>query len=275
MLPIPVFPHYSKPFQLSDNYTFFCPVKLKIVKEFNNKSDKQKRSYMRIRSGVDSAFNRDMWLRFLTLTTATNIYRIDTMLEYPKNQRRYDKGKLLLRSLTQSFNLFKLRIERATPEKDGFKGFKFNKYFKIETYEGNGVLHIVFWGTKKHFIPKEWITNTWAEIHGSPVTDIRLVKEKNKLVNYLISSYLYKNPIKRMSCGWRWLWRGFYKTWKIIKEVYFYSPLRATIGNYKNALKVLFWRCQRLKPNTTQKTLKDYGFKVIDNAKLTKWCFKC
>lgn len=223
----------TKTFELKDNYTFFDPKLLRTVKEFGNLTKQQKRCYQRLRSGIDSALDRGKWLRFMTLTT----------------------GPKVTKHLNNSFKAFKMRVERAKIGKDGFKGFKFNKYMKIETTEGNGVLHIVYWGTKKHYLPQKWISKTWKNLHNSPIADIRLIKEKGRLVNYLVGSYLTDQPIKRISCGWKWLWLGFVKSWEKMKDVYAFGLGRVGIGKFKNVMACLRHRLKDPPSVSRQKKL--------------------
>lgn len=132
-----------------------------------------------------------------------------TSIKYPK------------RELKDGFDVLRQRIQRARYERDGFHGFKFNRYFCIRTSEGNGVLHIVFWG---RFIPQKWLSAQWKDINGAHRADIRKVWDEKRrvggLVGYLITNYLTEQPIQRMSYGWRWAWLGFCKSWKCVQENY-------------------------------------------------------
>lgn len=125
------------------------------------------------------------------------------------------------RSLRQSFQNLRNRIKRAKLARCGFNGFNFNRYYCLRTDEGNGVLHIVFWGK---YIPIDWLRNAWYEIHGAVQADVRMVSTKknkvNGLVGYLLDRYLMKQKVKRMSYGWKWAWLGFCKSWKNVKENY-------------------------------------------------------
>lgn len=138
-------------------------------------------------------------MRFMTLTTA----------------------RRMKRTIEQSFDVLKMRILRATVKKDGFLGFKFNRYFKLRTSEGYGVLHIIYWG---RFIPQRWLSKNWDDIHGAKIVDIRKCysrrRKVNGLVGYLLSRYLQRQPIERMSYGWKWAWLGFCKSWRKFKEIY-------------------------------------------------------
>lgn len=176
---------------------------------------KQGRIFHRLVTGLQIAINKNEIMRFLTLTTAPNAKR----------------------DIKKSFDVLRKRIMRANRWKDGFSGFKFNKYFCLRTTEGLGVLHIVFWGK---FIPIQWLKKNWLDIHGAYEVDIREVKTKKKkangIVNYLITNYLTTQPIKRMSYGWGWAWLGFCKAWKNVKQVY--SDLRHTSTYVKLGSKI-------------------------------------
>jgi hypothetical protein len=160
---------------------------------------KSGRIYHRMVTGLQIARNSGAYMRFMTLTSA------------PKQKRHIRK----------SFDVLKLRIKRATVEKDGFVGFKFNRYFCLRTKEGYGVLHVIFWG---RFIPQTWLSKNWLEIHGAHRADIRACFTKKRkvsgLVGYLLDRYLVNQPVERMSYGWKWAWLGFCKSWKKVKDVY-------------------------------------------------------
>lgn len=95
------------------------------------------------------------------------------------------------------------------------------KYWKIRTNEGNGVLHLVFRGK---FIPQRWLSEQWAEIHKSPIVDIRSLYETRKgltgIVFYLVGNYLAKQSFERMSWGYSWVFPAFVKSWKSLIEKY-------------------------------------------------------
>lgn len=178
---------------------------LRTEKEFGELTAKQKRAFQRLKAGFMKAKIKGLMLRFFTLTTAEGV-DLD---------------------INKSWDRFKIRVERASRQRkpnkrnpiiDTFEGFKLNNYCKLKTAEGNGVLHIVYAGTWRHYIPQAWISETWAQIHGgSKVVDIRLVKSE-KLASYLAGGYLCKQPIIRMAYGWKWLYRGYSKSWKAILE---------------------------------------------------------
>lgn len=164
------------------------------------------RIFHRMATGLQIAQNEGEQMRFMTLTTAPN---------------RVKKRNGEIRTITESFELLRSKIKWSTIKKAGFKGFKFNRYYCLRTEEGNGVLHIIFWG---RYIPIDWLRRTWYEIHGAIQADVRMVSTKRKRVNglvgYLLDRYLLNQKIKRMSYGWRWAWLGFCKSWKNVKQTY-------------------------------------------------------
>lgn len=174
-------------------------------------SKKEKRAFQRLVSGLTIGCHQGAYYRFMTLTTAPGIHQ---KIQVGK------KKKQLVDRLNWDFDILKKRIFRAKYGRDGFSGFKFNKYFKLRTAEGNGVLHIIYWG---RFIPQWWLSKTWKQIHDSPVVDIRAAYGKRGqnvkgLVGYLLTNYLTKQPIERMSYGWKWAWLGLAKSWDHVRK---------------------------------------------------------
>jgi hypothetical protein len=156
---------------------------------------KQRRAFQRLMSGLTIGKSRRERLRFMTLTSS------------PESMGR---------SLNADFRALKMRVYRK---------FHFKmKYWKIRTNEGNGVLHIVF---RDKYVPQRWLSEAWAEIHKSPVVDIRSLYETPKglkgICFYLIGNYLAKQSFEPMSWGYSWVWHAFVKTWKCILEVYGYK----------------------------------------------------
>lgn len=161
-------------------------------------SRKSSRLFNRLKNGLDLAHHKNHWLRFMTLTSSPQA----------------DASKI-----NDHFQILKKRIERATVRRSGFHGFRFNKYLKILTTEGYGVIHLLYVG---RYVPQQWLSKMWQQIHKSPIVDIRIVKPlkggSRGLANYFISNYLNKNPLKRMSYSWCWLWRGFCNSFQHLRE---------------------------------------------------------
>lgn len=198
----------------------------------------EKRRWHRLVSGLYIGMHNDEHLRFMTLTTAPHCKK----------------------NINRSFDALKLRVWRTF-------GWKFNAYFKVKTAEGFGVLHILYRG---RFIPQEWLSNAWREIHnGSYIVDIREIKKRygsQRTANYLVSNYLQKNKIVRMSYGWRWLWLGFSRSWEHTKEVYGFIK-RGGMGDFGKKEFVPFclkykseslhvWRWRLREPLSTSRQIK-------------------
>jgi hypothetical protein len=155
-------------------------------------SKKQRRAFQRLMSGLTVGKSRRERLRFLTLTSSSE-----------------SEG----RSLNADFRILKMRILRK---------FHFKmKYWKIRTNEGNGVLHIVIRGK---YIPQEWLSEQWADIHKSPIVNIRSLRETRKgltgIVFYLVRNYLSKQSYERMSWGYSWVFPAFVSCWKRLIDKY-------------------------------------------------------
>lgn len=198
---------------------------------------KQKRHYMRLKSGMTLAVARKERLCFLTLTT-----------RYDKNQPK--KRLARMKQQNYAFTKLKQKIERYLQKTMYIKHcrkhklspfalhgakksvkylnlyarFKFKfKYFKLKTREGGGVMHIVF--RKAYNVPKipfAWLSRQWSKIWGSPRVNISEIKvrDSQKLSMYLVGQYFAKQPVIRMSYGHHWVFPGFAKSFKHLIEVY-------------------------------------------------------
>jgi len=164
----------------------------KCVSDNGSYTKKQRRAFQRLMSGLTVGKSRRERLRFMTLTSSLE-----------------SKG----RKLNADFRALKMRILRK---------FHFKmKYWKIRTNEGNGVLHIVFRGK---YIPQKWLSEQWADIHKSPIVDIRSLRETRKgltgIVFYLVGNYLSKQSFERMSWGYSWVFPAFVSCWRRLIEKY-------------------------------------------------------
>lgn len=143
-------------------------------------------------SGLTVGKSRRERLRFMTLTSS------------PQSVGR---------NLNADFRALKMRILR----KYHFK----MKYWKTRTNEGHGVMHIIFRG---RFIPQRWLSAQWADVHKSPIVDIRSLYETRKglagIAFYLVGNYLTKQSFERMSWGYSWVFPAFVSSWKRLIEKY-------------------------------------------------------
>ena len=100
------------------------------------------------------------------------------------------------------------RLRRAVEIKFGYRV----DYFKIQTEEGNGVLHMV-WAIVHGgavWIPQEWLSAEWEKITGAKVVYIkRIGKDKGnvrRIGRYCVQQYLAgQDAIVRVSWSW---WRA-------------------------------------------------------------------
>jgi hypothetical protein len=104
------------------------------VHENGSYTEKQRRAFQRLMSGLTVGKSRRERLRFMTLTSSL---------------------ESVGRNLNADFRALKMRIFRKLH-------FKM-KYWKIRTNEGNGVLHIVYRGK---YTPQKWLSEQWADIHN-------------------------------------------------------------------------------------------------------------
>ena len=89
------------------------------------------------------------------------------------------------------------------------------EYIRCPEFTKDGLRHehILFRGT---YITQAYLSHLWASIHGAPVVDIRRSWARRRLAGYL-ASYLAKSPAGRYSYSWGWVWKGFGKSWKVLK----------------------------------------------------------
>lgn len=121
--------------------------------------------------------------------------------------------------LTPDFAELRRRIER----KYGYE----LAYFKVETTEGGGVLHVVL-AIESHtpvWIGQRWLSKQWQEIHGAHRVWISRIGHKSKdargVSKYLVSQYMaggQGSAFKRYSYSW---WRcrvALGKGWHMLKK---------------------------------------------------------
>jgi hypothetical protein len=239
---------------------------------------KQKRSFHTVLSGLKFARYGKKDVRFLTLTTAVIC----------KDQQGYEDG-----SLNKDFRILQKRISRYSPFKlwrDGYisksqmtrkyghsdLGKRFNfEYFKVETNEGNGVLHILYRGL---YLPYNFLVDNWQDIHLSWDLNIKLVDTKDPVGSslYIVSQYVggQGSAYVRSSQSWKWLFRGFKSAWYDLKFQVFNSCFHNKVHNkyYRNREevspmgiaidkwdKLLFYRARSF--FMPQLTLLDYEIK--------------
>jgi len=198
---------------------------------------KQKRHYMRLKSGMTLAVARKERLCFLTLTTKYNKTQPENRWDRIKQQNyAFTKLKQKIERYLQKamyeryckkhkLSPYELhRTKKSVKYPNLYAQFKFKfKYFKLKTRDGGGVMHNVF--RKAYNVPKipfEWLSAQWSKLWGSPRVNISEIEVRNshKLSMYLVGQYFAKQPVIRMSYGHHWVFPGFVKSFKHIIEVY-------------------------------------------------------
>jgi len=147
-------------------------------------SKKQKRAYHRAKSGVRVSDIIKVPIKHLVLTTS------------PAGQDL---------NLSNDFQVLRKRIQR-----------KFNvllAYFKVETNEGYGVLHVLY--RSKQYLPQAWLSNQWSDIHKSPYVYIKEVPDTD-IARYVVTQYVSDQGSSYQRCSWSqsWVCRGFVQSWK-------------------------------------------------------------
>jgi len=160
---------------------------IKNKKREKARSRKRGRLYNRLMSGIQFAKYKCRKLRFMTLTSST---------------------KSNPRLLNRHFEVLIKRIRRKFGEFE---------YCKIRTKEGQGgVIHCCFRG---RFIPQKWLSDTWDEIHGAKIADIRLMYGDRGIASYLMG-YLGHHSDYHMGFSRHWVFPGFVREWTRIKRYF-------------------------------------------------------
>lgn len=195
-------------FQISGQVAVSSPTSpdsISISRHGQEWSTKQRRYFHRLLSGIKVAEYRNEIVRFLTLTGSlqSDASKLNEHCEH------------LVKRVRRGY--FLSEEERKRRKKWGHK-VRF-EYCKIETDEGNGVLHIVYWG---EYIPQKWLSETWNELHGAKIVYIEKLYGNSKgIARYLATQYLsLQNAMyTRMSYSQGWVCRGFVKRWRHIWEI--------------------------------------------------------
>lgn len=201
------------------------------------------RVFQRAKAGVNIARHRGEQLRWLTLTSHSGA----------DNSR-----------LNSNFEVLRKRIEHVSFEKDGFNPFRLED-IKVETDEGNGVIHILYKANsikgksrqlkinshcrrakggcpvnKKYdigFIAFQWLKQNWAEIQGNPNPNSQNVYiefvygSAERIAGYLLQYVAGQNGLKRMAYSHGWLYRGCVKDWNNN-----FKPRVAEVYSYRDSL---------------------------------------
>ena len=173
---------------------------------------KQRRAYQRVLSGINYHYKEI--LRFLTLTMPVD----------EEKKRELPDAFRALKAYIQRMTVGRLVKEGWLSQRQAnfyYAGRKETdtmrfEYFKVETSEGNGVLHIMFYGD---YLPVECIRAKWYALTGAYEVDIRAAKtgtyNAKRLAQYVVGQYVVgQEEALRFSYSWGWVYRGFIGAWK-------------------------------------------------------------
>jgi len=185
-------------------------------------SPKQKRSFQRITSGLKFAKFGNQIIRFLTLTSS-NVFANSVSNEYGSNNKDFQ----VLRKRILRYSPYRLYKEdyithnqmvRKYGRNNLKKKFSF-EYFKVETSEGNGVLHILYRGS---YLPYNFIVDNWMDIHNSWDINIKKVdlSDCKSSACYVVSQYVggQGSAYVRGSSSRKWVYSGYVSDWYYIRS---------------------------------------------------------
>lgn len=95
---------------------------------------------------------------------------------------------------------------------------------KIDTTEGNGVLHLLWAMPNRRFVPQAWLSDQWKAVHGAPIVHIAeyRVGTSGRLSRYMVSQYMSGQGGAGVRISWSWK-----KTFTV--------PLKAAWRTFKRA----------------------------------------
>ncbi len=146
---------------------------------------KKKRVFHRAISGIKKALFKNEQLRFLTLTS-----KYTDEMEFQHAWRK-----------------FVWRVRRK------YKKFEY-MFIRERTVSGLIHTHVLFRG---YFIPHEWIVETWKELTGFEIINIRLLDGPSAYIAGYVAKYVSKDPLHY---GWskHWVFPYFVNVWKRVKN---------------------------------------------------------
>lgn len=176
---------------------------------------RQRRSYHRCSSGLRLPGE----YRFLTLTHSPEAKRLGL-------------------DIRASFRALVMRLRRRRVLTGYIRVLEF-------TQAGEPHLHVLLRGG---YICQVLLSRAWAEIHHSPIVDIRAVRSPRGAAGYL-GKYLVKDPLSRYSWSWDWVWKGFVGDWKMLCRVKLGQgwPMEKVLGQWLLFLDFSAWSSDNLR----------------------------
>jgi hypothetical protein len=183
-------------------------------------SRREKRIYHRAKSGL--AKHPGEILRFLTLTSSNEA---EEAIGYDFRILKLRIGRLTPNRLVRDGYLRRSDLRRYYQGKPAGEPMRFD-YLKVETSEGNGVIHALYFGD---YLPQKWLSDQWSDIHQSWHVDIRATKKgvghSARLARYIVTQYVgTQSKHVRLSWSYGWVFKGFVGVW---------NALRANLGKFR------------------------------------------
>lgn len=150
------------------------------LREEWNRERRVRRCHQRVRSGTKLPGHWQMW----TLTTS-------------------DEALSAGKDIQASFRALVMRLRR--------RGLC-SGYLRVVEYtkRGSPHLHVLIRGMP---IPHSWLSETWGQIHMSPVVWFSKVRHGAGAAAYL-GKYLGKDQRARIAASWDWVWKGAVMDWR-------------------------------------------------------------
>jgi len=201
----------------------------------------QRKAFIRLKCGI-RAHDGEV-LRFLTLTSAPEMLRsIQDVFDCMKTAVKRYTPERLVREGYVSRN----KLRKFYPNKNPCSSLKF-EYIKIKTSEGNGVLHIPYYGD---YLPYNFLCDLFSYYSGFAWDlDIRKVgkirrsdRDRKKVSYYVINQYVTNQKDENgnsaymgYSCSWNWIFRGFTAWYNEFRRTHWhldYDERELLITNY-------------------------------------------
>ena len=206
------------------------------LKDIWNK--KQKRSFNAIKTGLSVCKKENKIVRFLTLTTSeiqieTEGYDINQLNDHHRKLKQRIQRMTPLKMVQQGYIKAK-DLRRYYPDLDIGQNLGY-EYFKVQTDEGNGVLHILYKGS---YLPYNYLVDNWQDIHNTWDLNIKKIGfnkgDIQRVSGYVVSQYLSSQTSSyvRSSQSWKWLFKGYRKAWLNFLDFY----IRDRKNQYKDYL---------------------------------------
>lgn len=134
--------------------------------------------------------------RCITGLKLAGTYRFVTLTTSPEAQQA---GL----SIQRSFRSLVMRLRRRG---------QCSGYVKVAEFTKGGSVHLHCL-VRGQYVPQWWLSETWNQIHLSPIVDVRAVRGRAGAAAYL-AKYLGKDPQARLAASWDWVWKGVCIDWK-------------------------------------------------------------